>query len=490
MIRDRLWFFTGYQYLRDYDSQPGTDPAFPRTYEQDKIFAKLTWQFTRGLHLIQSFHDEFWVNPQVPTFVMPFETTLRRHAHVPAMTFAHLSHTLSSSTLWDVRVGRFVYSRKDDPSTGDVTIPNRFDRRDGRQQRRSAAVRWRDPHSNDGKGDIQPLSARPSCRRSRVEGRHANRKGRAPRVSGYSRSVSASLTTMGNPFKRFPRVRRSAVANSSRRPSSRPTLCTLGERLTINAGLRFDHSRAISQDLRALDAQGHETGNIVRGLGTMYTWNVVSPRLGVTAKLRRWPNDIAGKLRAVLPGPVDGRGQPIHPGVTPMTTTAFDAATGCYTTLVSVVDPRSTCWSIPTRARRGPMSIRLAWIASSAPRWLWRSPTSTRAAPTISDGRMWAACISEETRTLPDGRSVPVFVLVNSTADRRFLVTNPDGYSLTYNGLVMRVEKRRSNGWQVFGSYTLSRPTDCRRPAERRRWSRSSAPWRGPSQRSAMIRTT
>ncbi len=31
-LRDRLWFFTGYQYLRDYDSQPGASPQFPRTY--------------------------------------------------------------------------------------------------------------------------------------------------------------------------------------------------------------------------------------------------------------------------------------------------------------------------------------------------------------------------------------------------------------------------------------------------------------------------
>ena len=44
VVRDRLWFFTGYQYLRDFDSQPGADPKFPRTYEQDKIFGKLTWQ--------------------------------------------------------------------------------------------------------------------------------------------------------------------------------------------------------------------------------------------------------------------------------------------------------------------------------------------------------------------------------------------------------------------------------------------------------------
>jgi len=58
---------------------------------------------------------------------------------------------------------------------------------------------------------------------------------------------------------------------------------------------------------------------------------------------------------------------------------------------------------------------------------------------------------------LADGRRVPVFVLVNSTDDRRFLLTNPAGYSLSYNGLVTAIEKRRSHGWQAFGSYTFSR---------------------------------
>ena len=54
---------------------------------------------------------------------------------------------------------------------------------------------------------------------------------------------------------------------------------------------------------------------------------------------------------------------------------------------------------------------------------------------------------------------MPVLVIANSTADRRFLLTNPAGYSLTYNGLVTAVEKRRSHGWQAFGSYTWSRAT-------------------------------
>jgi hypothetical protein len=61
-----------------------------------------------------------------------------------------------------------------------------------------------------------------------------------------------------------------------------------------------------------------------------------------------------------------------------------------------------------------------------------------------------------DTRTLADGRILPVFVLENRPADRRFLLTNPDGYSLTYNGLVIVAEKRLARGWQAFGSYTFS----------------------------------
>jgi hypothetical protein len=58
---------------------------------------------------------------------------------------------------------------------------------------------------------------------------------------------------------------------------------------------------------------------------------------------------------------------------------------------------------------------------------------------------------------LKDGRTVSVFKLVNKPTDRQYLLTNPDGYSLTYNGLVTAVEKRRSHGWQASGSYTYSR---------------------------------
>ena len=190
---------------------------------------------------------------------------------------------------------------------------------------------------------------------------------------------------------------------------------TVGDRLTtISAGLRFDHSRAISQDLRALDAQGRETDDIVRGLGTLYTWNMVSPRLGVTAKLTA---DGRTMLRASYgrfnQGVLTGELGPFHPAWTDITTANYDPATLGY---AGQLGDRS--WersSIPGCELRTPTNTPLASIARSAAGSRWRSPTSARMAPTSSAGPMSAVSMAETTRVLADGSSVPVLVLTNPT---------------------------------------------------------------------------
>jgi hypothetical protein len=455
--RDRLWFFTGYQHLRDYDSQPGTDPAFPRTYEQDKVFAKLTWRLAPGMQLLQSFHDEFWVNPELPTFVKPFEATQRRHASVPAMTFGHLTHTLSPSTVWDVRVGRFVYDRHDDPSTGDVTTPGRSDRVTGF---------FKDAPPTFGQLVLIRTTAKGTVNHYRQGLFGADHQWR---IGGQLEKGEHHLSTIIPTGVRF-------VDNDARpfqAVSSDPSIAggesitasgflsdaiTVGDRLTINAGVRFDHSRAISQDLPVLDAQGHETDDVVRGLGTLYTWNVWSPRLGVTMKLTGGGRTM---LRASYgrfnQGVLTGELAPFHPATKPTTTTAFDPATGDYTRLVSVVDPRTNLRLDPdTRTPRTDeysigldrqigraLAVSLAYVRKDGANFIgW----------TDLGGQY-----REEIRTLPDGRQLPVYVIVNSTADRRFFLTNPTGYSLGYDGLVVAAEKHRSHGWQAFGSYTFSR---------------------------------
>jgi outer membrane receptor protein involved in Fe transport len=457
VVRDRLWFFAGYQYLRDYDSQPGTNPEFPRIYEQNKIFAKLTWRLAPAWQLVQSVHAEHWVNPEVPTSAKPFDATLRQTASVPAITFADLTHTSSGNTLWEVRVGRFDYSQDSSPSSGNVATPSRFDAvtgvtsggpqqvGEGRQIRTTAKATlshyrpalWRTDHEwKTGvqleQGENQALQVIPT-------GTWYTDNNGQP-----SQSTSRDPSNAGGQF-----VTVGVFASDA---------LTIGNRLTINAGLRFDHTRAISQDLRALDADGHQSGDVINGLGTMYTWDVVSPRLGAIAKL-------SGDGRTLLrvsygrfnQGVVTGELAPFHPGQAPVTTRGFDAATGDYTRLISTVDPkrnlqldsamrppRTDQYSIGVDRELGRrIAVGIVYVRKQGADFIGWTDVGGQ--------------YREETRTLADGRALPVWVLVNGTAARRFLLTNPDGYSLTYNGLVTVVEKRRSNGWQAFGSYTFSR---------------------------------
>jgi hypothetical protein len=457
VVPDRLWFFAGYQYLRDYDSQPGTEPNFPRIYEQNKAFAKLTWRLAPAWQLVQSVHDEHWVNPEVPTSVKPFDATLRQRASVPAITFGDLTHTLSANTLWEVRLGRFDYSQDSSPSSGNRGTPSRFDSvtgvtsgapqqvGEGRQIRSTAkatlshyrSALWRADHEwktgvQFERGENRALQVVPTGTS------YTDNNGQP------SQSTSRDPANGGGQF-----VTVGAFASDA---------LTIGNRLTINAGLRFDHTRAISQDLRALDADGNETGIVISGLGTMYTWNVVSPRLGATAKLSA---DGRTLLRVSYgrfnQGVATGEFAPFHPGQTSVTTRGFDSATAGYTRIISIVDPKRNLqldsairppstdqYSIGVDRELGRrIAIGIVYVRKQGDDFIGWTDV----------GGQYRA----ETRTLPDGRTLPVSVLVNGTAARRFLLTNPDGYSLTYNGLVTVVEKRRSNGWQAFGSYTFSR---------------------------------
>ena len=459
VVRNRLWFFAGYEYLRDYDSQPGTDPKFPRTYEQNKFLGKLTWQATSTLRVLSSFHNEEWVNPERPTLITPFETTLRFSASVPTTTFAHITHTPSSNTLWDARVGRFVSAQENVPNIGNLTTANHVDRLtniasggpasfgDLTLIRTTAKATLTHYHprlfgvdhewkvgGQAEKGQHHALGAIPTGTRYVDNG------------SQPFQAISRDPATPGGEF-----ITAGGFASES---------MNVRDRFTINAGIRFDHTRAISPDLPARDITGRETGAIVQGLGTLYTWNAWSPRLGVTAKIT---SDGQTMLRASYgrfhQGVLTGELAPIHLGQTPTTTRAFDAATGGYTTLVSIVDPKLNLRLDPST--RSPQTDE---YSIGIDREFGRHMAAT-VAYVRKDGSNFISWTDtggiyrEETRTMIDGRVVPVFVLTNGPANRRFLLTNPPGYSLTYNGLVTAIERRHSKGWYMLASYTWSRTT-------------------------------
>ena len=456
-MRDRLWFFGGYQYVRDYDSQPGADPDFPRTYEQDKGFAKLTWRLTPGLHLMQSVHLESWVNPPPPTLALPFEATTRNHAFVPAITFGHLTHTLSANTVWDVRMGRFVVGEKRPPSTGVTTTASHFDTVTG--IRTSAPETFGERHyfRTTTKATLSHYQSGLSAADHEWKVGGSVEQGEHRHSTVIPTGVGF-VDSNGRPFQTLARDPFPDGGQSITASAFASDAITIGDRWTLNVGIRYDHSRAVSQDLPALDPQGHETDTIIPGLGTLYTWNVVSPRLGVTTKLTADGRTVLrGSYGRFSQGVLTGEFGSFHPACRrsrhrPSTRRPRDTQRSSrlsipkrsFSSILGCAPPTRTSDSIGVDREVGrQLAVALAYVRKEGIDYIGWTEVG--------------GLYRQETRTLPDGSSLPVLVLVNSTSARRFLLTNPDGYSLTYNGLVTTIEKRASRGWRALGSYTFSR---------------------------------
>jgi Carboxypeptidase regulatory-like domain/TonB dependent receptor-like, beta-barrel len=450
VIRERLWFFAGYQYLRDYDSQPGSDPAHPRTYEQDKIFGKVTWQIAPGWQLMQSIHDQLGLNPDRPTLVLPYEAITLPRIAAPAMTLGNLTHSAANS-LWDARVGRFVYQQDDESSTGSFTTPSHLDRitrvtSGAPPQFGTLTIVRTTAKATLNRYQAGPLGA---DHQWKIGGQFE--RGEHHTTSNIPTGVRF-IDTGSQPFQSVSSPPSHTGGVSITASAFATDAITAGDRLTINAGVRFDHVRAVSQDLHALDPQGRETADIIPGLGTLYTWNVFSPRLGATAKLTADGRTI---LRATYgrfsQGLLTGDIGPFHPGASIVTTTGL--VPGAPST---VVNPHVNL--LIDSATRAPYTDE---YAVGVDREIGRQGAFAIAyvAKRGADFMGWTDVGGQyvaDTRTLPD-RVIPVQVLVNSPSARRFLLTNPAGYSLAYDGLVFAAEKRRSHGWQASGSYTFSR---------------------------------
>lgn len=453
--RDRVWFFGGYQYLRDYDSQPGTLPSQPRKIESDKVFGKLTWQLAPGWQFVHSFHDERQDNYEQPTIVLPLVATIRRTASVPATTFGHLTHSTTSNTVWDVLLGRFVYDLAMNPSSGDRSTASHSD---SATQVVSAAP------PSFGHLTIKRTTAKATVSHYRAGwfgGDHELKAGAQVEKAGHH-SITVVPTGV-----RFVERNGAPVQTISANPASAGGQFlttsafatdgfTAGARTTINAGVRFDRNRAYSQDLPGADLLGRETDVTIQGLGTMYTWNLWSPRLGIAAKLSA---DGRTMFRASYgrfnQGVLTGELEPFHQGAATTTTMGFDQATGGYTTVVSVIGPadlrinskmrapHTDDYSIGVDREVGPqLAVAAAYIRKDG-----------------SDFIGWTEIggqYAETPTVLKNGETMSVFKLLNKPGDRRYFLTNPDEYSLKYNGLVTTVEKRRANGWQALASYTFS----------------------------------
>jgi len=359
--------------------------------------------------------------------------------------------------MWDVWVSRFKAPSETDPNYGDRTTPNHFDQAtglssggalsfgDGTLMRTTVKANLTQYRTGFAGGDHE-LKAGAQIEQGKHDAFNAWPGGvqYTDNAGQPSQAVFRQPLVTGGEFM----TAGAYVMDSAR----------VGSALTLNLGIRYDHSRSISPDLPARDAQGFETGATIAGLGPLYTWDVVSPRLGLAWKVAESGRTILrSNYGRFYGGVLTGELAPVHPGQPPTTTARFDKTTGQYSQIVSVVDP-----TVQVRVDAKTQAPRTDQVSVSLDHELANHLTVTAAYVHKSGSEFigWtdtAGIYAAQTRTLPDGRTIPVLALTTPTAARRFLLTNADGYFLRYNAAMFAVEKRFADRWQTLASYTLSR---------------------------------
>ena len=243
-------------------------------------------------------------------------------------------------------------------------------------------------------------------------------------------------------------------------------------RVTITPGLRFDRMSAFSQDADVVDPTVHlgsgglcrcvqgfpKTGETIPGLGQLFTWNKVAPRVGINYKLTEDGKTILRATTGRYYRPIFLNDfTAIHPALAPITLKGWDPVTGDYTTLISVTDAKRNLGIDPDV--RPPYTNQYSvGVDREVARNIGVSVTFVH--KDSHDQIGWqdvGGVYGTQTVVAPTGQTVTVLPLLNSTSERKFLRTNGPDFFSRYNGIVTSLTRRMANRWMLSFAYTYSR---------------------------------
>ena len=459
-VPNKLWFFGSFQHLTDFDAQPGADPLFPALNEARKVFWKFNYNINSKHRLMHGYHDDFYWIPGTPTLFTAPETISLSHGHNPTPNLVYTG-TLSDSLVMEARYSGFFLQSSNDPN-------------------QPGAARVGIRYEDDATGLITGAISQWSENRSWRNGTAVKFTQFTERFLGGSHDTSFGLQlnrhggkTLTGPNDVISTNNGVLVDGDTRLPYYQgSTASTWGvyvddtfrfKRATINMGVRYDDSNGAFPALPFVDASGNQTGAFSQATDSVYSWKTVSPRLGVSYLLNASGKTIlkahAGRYYTELSA---GDFRAAVPSITPSYTFRFDAAgervnfteTASNTNLSidSNLKPAYTdqyMVQVEQQITRG-IGFQLAYAYKRGEDYSgWTDTTGVYTEVPYVDSVGAGAT----------GETVMVYRLTSPAADRRYLLTTPDGLYSRYEGVTMQLTRRMSDNWSAVASLVLSEST-------------------------------
>lgn len=462
IARDKVWFFGSFQYQKDSESQPGTDPEFPARSSAKRVFGKLNYQLNDNNKVQFQYHDDYYRIPGRATALTAPSTIGVENGHNPSPGVIWTT-VLSNRTFVEARYSGFYGVDHGDPlEEGEPRVKPRFHDLDTGQVT-GGIYSWYDGNSwkTAAAGKLSHYAE------NFMGGDHDLKlgvqfdSGGSDYILGPNDYIYTYGTTPAYGYTQLPwhqggqKKSLGAYIDDTFR---------IGSRVTLNLGVRYDWSRASIRSYPVLDAQGNETGQFSREIDSLYTWNSVSPRAGVIVKL----NDAGTSMFKVHAGRyyggiVTGEFDNVTPSVTPRF--LFD---GTYVggvpnpaslELVSdnsnlAVDadfknPYTDQYIIGFEQElMKNLGLQINYVHKRGENYgAWQDTRGTYVTTTYVDS------VGRDAT----GQSVQVFRLTSPASERLFELTNPDGMFMRYNGVSIQAQKRMANRWQMTGSVVISK---------------------------------
>jgi hypothetical protein len=463
ITQDKAWFFASFQYQRDASAPVGVDPSFGTTVDERKRFlGKVNVQLNPEHRLVGTFHIDRITDDYTPDPDSSPSTYVSKKNNTPTPGVGYTG-LFGANTVLDARYSGFYGDV--DLGPADPQYPRtatRFYNLDTGQitgghyyfyilDVSKTTVNGKLSHFADdflgGSHDFK----------FGIQFGHAA-SGGVYGLNDFVLYTGAGADRYGYGYEYQPF---SYGGNTRSLGLFADDSFQIGDRLTLNLGLRFDTSHAYSPEQPGLNEDLTETG-VVFPSQDHFTWNTVSPRLGFNVKLTGDGKTVFkghwGRYhRTITTGDFSNV---VGPSIPPIYYgTNFDFAADDFDDLELLRDPSENLsldddlkspytdqfiLSVD-RELSTDLGLSLIYVNKRGRDFAaWRDLTGVYTQVPYVDS------VGAE----PTGQTITVFKLVSDVADRSFLMTNSDQMKTDVNAFTAQVTKRMSSNWQLTSSLT------------------------------------
>jgi len=283
IVKDKLWFFWAGQLMTDTSVGVGADPAFgAANYHLNTTFGRLDWQINKNNKLTLSTDINWCRWEATPDAYTPYEAVMSEDSSNPLVS-ASWTSVLSQNTFLDIKYSGWWVTLISEAADGDRVTPMHYDAYTGMYSGNNSW--WGDwpQRQHQVQGTLSHFA-------DDFLGDHEFKigviynHGYAGWKWGYN-SNKYYYDWDGYPYYAFFMDPEEYAGVLNRISSFLDDSWSVSDRLTLNLGVRFDHTRGGFPELSRLDENANPTGETFPEDMDILKWDTWSPRLGLVYQL-------------------------------------------------------------------------------------------------------------------------------------------------------------------------------------------------------------